>query len=69
MRYQLPDGTSCEISIEEFMSMDDSGFRIAVMSKQHFSSLDEWHEWKKDTDEIEVRRDISQIIRDIPEDI
>ena len=69
MRYQLPDGSTCDISIEEYMSMDDSGFRIAVMSKQHFISSDEWVEWRKDRDELEVSRDISQIIRDIPDEI
>lgn len=69
MRYQLPDGTSIEISIDEYMSMSDMEFNSRVMSKQYFSTVEVYEPIKKNKDDIEVKRTLNDIIRDMSEDI
>ena len=67
MRYQLPDGTSVEVSLDEYLSMSDETFNIMVMGKQHFSSLDAFLPLTNELDSID-NKSLSQIIRDMPEE-
>ena len=69
MRYQLPDGTSVEISIDEYMSMSDTEFNSRVMSKQYFNTVEVYEPIKKNKDDIEVKRTLNDIIRDMSEEI
>ena len=69
MRYQLPDGTSIEMDMDEYLSMSDTEFNIKVMGKQHFSTFEVYEPIRKNADDIEVKRTLNDIIRDMSEDI
>lgn len=67
MRYQLPDGTTAEVSLDEYLKMDDDTFNIMIMGKQHFSSIDAFLPLTNELDSID-NKSIDQIIRDMPEE-
>lgn len=68
MRYQLPDGSSIEVSLDDYLSMSDCEFNSRVMCKKYYSSLEVFEPIRRNDGDIVVEKTTAQIIREIPEE-